>query len=44
MERSDVNNEKDLENELDLEAETYRAWYEKNQKDKMCECVGQHKF
>lgn len=36
--------EKDLENELTPKVETYRAWYEENKRDKMCECVKQHKF
>jgi hypothetical protein len=30
LELNDANNEEDLENEPDLEAKTYQAWYENN--------------
>jgi hypothetical protein len=44
LELSDANNEKDLENELDLEVQTYQAWYEKNKRDKTHEHVRQHQL
>ncbi len=42
LELSGANNEEDLENELDLEVEAYRAYNENNKRDRMCERVKQH--